>query len=53
MKKEELKKFLEELKYEESSIDDILELVDNESDIKSLYEKIDFLNKVGVTRRRN
>ena len=40
MKKEELKKFLEELKYEESSIGDILELVDNESDIKSLYEKI-------------
>jgi hypothetical protein len=48
MKKEELKKFLEELKYEESSIDDILELVDNESDIKSLYEKIDFLTKIGV-----
>lgn len=49
MKKEELKKFLEELKYEESSIDDILELVDNENDIKSLYEKIEFLNKIGVT----
>ena len=49
MKKEELKKFLEELKYEESSIGDILELVDNESDIKSLYEKMDFLTKIGVT----
>ena len=48
-KKEELKKFLEELKYEESSIGDILELVDNESDIKSLYEKMDFLTKIGVT----
>lgn len=50
MKKEDLKKLLEQLKYDEGSIDDILELVENESDIKSLYEKIEFLNKIGVNQ---
>lgn len=48
MKKEELKKYLETINYDEGSIDEILAYVDNEQDIKSLYEKIDFLNKNGV-----
>lgn len=50
MKKEELKKLLEQLKYDEGSINDILELVENENDIKSLYEKIEFLSKIGVNQ---
>lgn len=50
MKKDKLKGFLEELKYDENSINDILELVDNEKDIESLYNKIEFLNKNGVNQ---
>ena len=50
MKKDKLKSFLEELKYEENSINEILELVDNEKDIESLYNKIEFLNKNGVNQ---
>ena len=48
MKKEELKKYFEELNYEESLQNEMLYYVDNEKDIESLYEKIKFLNKVGV-----
>lgn len=48
MKKEELKKYFEELNYDEGLQNEILEYVDNEKDIESLYEKIKFLNKVGV-----
>ncbi len=50
MKKEKFKNLLEELKYDENSINDILELVDNEKDIESLYNKIEFLNKNGVNQ---
>lgn len=50
MKKDKLKSLLEELKYDENSINDILELVDNEKDIESLYNKIEFLNKNGVNQ---
>ncbi len=50
MKKDKLKSFLEELKYDENSINEILELVDNEKDIESLYNKIEFLNKNGVNQ---
>lgn len=50
MKKDELKKLLENLKYDESNINDILELVDNEKDVESLYNKIEFLNKNGVSQ---
>ncbi len=50
MRKDELKKVLKELKYDEDKIDEILELVDNENDIKSLCEKIEFLDKNGVTQ---
>lgn len=48
MKKEELKKYFEELNYDESLQGEILANVDNEKDIESLYEKIKFLNKVGI-----
>ena len=48
MKKEELKKYFDELNYEESLQKEILETVENEKDIESLYEKIKFLNKIGV-----
>lgn len=51
MKKEELKKYFEELNYDESLQDEMLSYVDNEKDIESLYEKIKFLTKVGVPRR--
>lgn len=50
MKKEDLKKYLENLKYDEGNIDEILSYVDNEKDIKSLYEKIDFLTKCDVNQ---
>ena len=40
MKKEELKKYFEELNYDESLQGEILANVDNEKDIESLYEKI-------------
>lgn len=48
MKKEELKKYFEELNYDESLQDEMLAYVDNEKDIESLYEKIKFLTKTGV-----
>ena len=48
MKKEELKKYFDELKYSESIQIEILESVETEKDIESLYEKIKFLNKNGV-----
>ena len=48
MKKEELKKYFQELNYEESLQDEMLEYVETEQDIESLYEKIKFLNKLGV-----
>ncbi len=48
--KDKLKNFLQELKYNENSINDILELVDNEKDIESLYSKIEFLDKNGVNQ---
>ena len=48
MKKEELKKYFEELNYDESLQVEILESVETEKDIESLYEKIKFLNKIGV-----
>ncbi len=48
MKKEELKKYFQELNYEESLQDEMLEYVETEKDIESLYEKIKFLNKLGV-----
>ena len=48
MKKEELKKYFEELNYDESFQAEILEAVETEKDIESLYEKIKFLNKTGV-----
>lgn len=48
MKKEELKKYFEELNYEETLQAEILESVETEKDIESLYEKIKFLNKIGV-----
>lgn len=50
MEKEKLKSLLEELKYNESNINDILELVDNEKDIESLYNKIEFLSRNGVSQ---
>lgn len=50
MKKEDLRKYLEELKYDEGSIEEILSYVDNEKDIESLYEKIKFLTKTGVSK---
>lgn len=49
MKKEELKKYFEELNYDEGLQAEILEYVDNEKDIESLYEKIKFLTKMGVS----
>lgn len=51
MKKEELEKYLNELNYEKNLQSEILEYVDNEKDIESLYEKIKFLTKIGVPRR--
>lgn len=48
MKKEELKKYFEELNYDESLQVEILESVETEKDIESLYEKVKFLNKTGV-----
>ena len=48
MKKEELNKYFEELNYSESLKQEILETVETEKDIESLYEKIKFLNKTGV-----
>ena len=48
MKKEELKKYFDELNYDESLQVEMLENVENEKDIESLYEKIKFLSKVGV-----
>lgn len=48
MKKEELKKYFDELNYDESLQVEILENIENEKDIESLYEKIKFLTKVGV-----
>ncbi len=48
MKKEELKKYFEELKYPEYFQNEMLESVETEKDIESLYEKIKFLNKTGV-----
>lgn len=53
MKKEELKKYFEELNYDEYFQNEMLDYVDNEKDIESLYEKIKFLTKVGMPRRRN
>lgn len=53
MKKEELKKYFEELSYDESLQMEMLDSVETEKDIESLYEKIKFLNKTGVPRRRN
>lgn len=53
MKKEELKKYFEELSYDESLQMEMLDNVENEKDIESLYEKIKFLNKTGVPRRRD
>lgn len=50
MKKENLKKYLEELEYDEGSVEEILSYVDNEKDIESLYEKIKFLIKTGVNK---
>ena len=52
MKKEEFKKYFEELNYSEYFQEELLESVETEKDIESLYEKIKFLNKVGVPRRR-
>ena len=48
MKKEELKKYFDELNYSENIQREILESVETEKDIESLYEKIKFLNKIGV-----
>ena len=48
MKKDELKKYFEELNYSETLQKEILETVETEKDIESLYEKIRFLNKTGV-----
>lgn len=48
MKKEELKKYFEELNYDENFQSEIIESVETEKDIESLYEKIKFLNKIGV-----
>lgn len=48
MKKEELKKYFDELNYSENIQREILESVETEKDIESLYEKIKFLNKNGV-----
>lgn len=48
MKKEELKKYFEELNYNENFQNEMLSYVDNEKDIESLYEKIKFLTKVGI-----
>lgn len=48
MKKEKLKKYFDELNYDESLQVEILENIENEKDIESLYEKIKFLTKVGV-----
>ena len=48
MGKEELKKYFEELNYSEYLQQEILECVEREKDIESLYEKIKFLNKTGV-----
>ncbi len=48
MKKEELKKYFDELNYSENIQIEILESVETEKDIESLYEKIKFLNKNGV-----
>lgn len=45
MKKEELKKYFDELNYSENIQTEILESVETEKDIESLYEKIKFLNK--------
>ena len=48
MKKEELKKYFEELNYDENFQSEIIESVETEKDIESLYEKIKFLNKIGT-----
>lgn len=48
MKKEELEKYFEELNYGESLKQEVLESVETEKDIETLYEKIKFLNKTGV-----
>lgn len=49
MKKEDLKELLNNLKFDEDYIDEVITYVDNEKDIESLYEKIKFLNKNGVS----
>ena len=48
MKKEDLKRYFEELNYQEGLKQEILDSVETEKDIESLYEKIKFLNKTGV-----
>lgn len=48
MKKEKLKENLQKLDFTDSYIDEISCYVDNEKDIESLYEKIEFLKKVGI-----
>lgn len=48
MKKEELRKYFEELQYSESLIQEALDYVETEKDVESLYEKIKFLSKCGV-----
>ena len=49
MKKEEIKKYFEELNYDESLQGEILANVDNEKDIESLYETRTIVNGVEVT----
>lgn len=50
MKKENLKEYLENLKYEEGFIEELISYVDTESDIKSLYDKIEFLTNLGIKK---
>ena len=50
MKKEDLSNYLKEINYDEDFINEVTSYVDNEKDIESLYEKIKFLNKIGVEK---
>lgn len=50
MKKEELKKYFDEQEYNEELSSEMLSYVESEKDIESLYEKVQFLNKIGVPK---
>ena len=45
-----LKKYFDEQEYNEELSSEMLSYVESEKDIESLYEKVQFLNKIGVPK---